>query len=142
MTEYPDPAVAVIVVAAGSGSRLGRDQPKAFVPLSGRTILEHALTGVFGLSEPVQVIVVAPQAQLAEAQNLAAGVAGPAAGYLTVVAGGDTRQASVARGLAAVRAGVTVVLVHDSARALTPASLIEAVLAAEIGRASCRERVF
>ena len=130
MTEYPDPAVAVIVVAAGSGSRLGRDRPKAFVPLGGRTILEHALTGVFGLSEPAQVIVVAPEGQLAEARKLAVSVAGAAAGYLTVVAGGDTRQASVARGLAAVAAGVTVVLVHDSARALTPAGLIDAVLAA------------
>jgi 2-C-methyl-D-erythritol 4-phosphate cytidylyltransferase/2-C-methyl-D-erythritol 2,4-cyclodiphosphate synthase len=130
MTELPVPAVAVIVVAAGSGSRLGRDQPKAFVPLGAHSILEHAITGVFGLEEPAQVIVVAPDAQLDEARSIAARVAGPAAGYLDVVAGGDTRQVSVARGLAAVRAGVSVVLVHDAARALTPSSLIAAVVAA------------
>jgi len=130
MPEIPVPAVAVIVVAAGSGSRLGRDRPKAFVPLQGRAILEHALTGVFGLAEPAQVIVVAPETQLAEAGVIADRVAGSAAGYLDVVAGGDTRQASVARGLAQVRAGVTVVLVHDAARALTPATLIDAVVAA------------
>ena len=130
MTEIPVPAVAVIVVAAGSGSRLGRDQPKAFVRLGAQSILEHALTGVFGLDEPAQVIVVAPDAQLDEARSIAARVAGPAAGYLDVVAGGDTRQVSVARGLAAVRAGVSVVLVHDAARALTPSSLIAAVVAA------------
>jgi 2-C-methyl-D-erythritol 4-phosphate cytidylyltransferase/2-C-methyl-D-erythritol 2,4-cyclodiphosphate synthase len=130
MTEYPVPAVAVIVVAAGSGSRLGRDQPKAFVPLGARSILEHALSGVFGLAEPAQVIVVAPDAQLQDARSLAVRVAGPAAGYLDVVAGGATRQASVARGLAAVNPGVTVVLVHDAARALTPTALIAAVVAA------------
>lgn len=130
MTETPVPAVAVIVVAAGSGSRLGRDQPKAFVPLGGRAILDHALTGVFGLAEAAQVIVVAPDARLAEARAIAGRVAGGAAGYLDVVAGGDTRQASVARGLAQVRAGVTVVLVHDAARALTPAAQIADVVAA------------
>ncbi|WEO76618.1 2-C-methyl-D-erythritol 4-phosphate cytidylyltransferase [Cryobacterium sp. SO2] len=130
MTEIPVPAVAVIVVAAGSGSRLGRDQPKAFVPLAGRAILEHALTGIFGMSEPAQVIVVAPTAQLAEATAIAERVAGPAAGHVSVVDGGDTRQASVARGMAAVHAGVTVVLVHDAARALTPAALSDAVVAA------------
>jgi 2-C-methyl-D-erythritol 4-phosphate cytidylyltransferase/2-C-methyl-D-erythritol 2,4-cyclodiphosphate synthase len=130
MTQFPDPAVAVIVVAAGSGSRLGHDRPKAFVHLNGRTILEHALTGVFGLAEPAQVIVVAPEAQLAEAESIARAVAGRGAGHVTVVSGGDTRQASVARGLAAVRAGVGVVLVHDAARALTPPSLCDAVVAA------------
>ncbi|MGY4857904.1 2-C-methyl-D-erythritol 4-phosphate cytidylyltransferase [Cryobacterium sp. AP23] len=130
MTEIPVPAVAVIVVAAGSGSRLGRDQPKAFVPLGGRAILDHALTGVFGLAEAAQVIVVAPDAQLAEARTIAGRVAGTADGYLDVVAGGATRQDSVARGLAQVRAGVSVVLVHDAARALTPAGLIDAVVAA------------
>jgi len=130
MTDTPTPAVAVIVVAAGSGSRLGRDQPKAFVPLSGRPILEHALAGVFGMSEAAQVIVVAPTDQLAEAEAIAVRVGGTAAGYLSVVAGGDTRQASVARGLAAVGEGVTVVLVHDAARALTPAAQSDAVVAA------------
>ncbi|MGO4785424.1 2-C-methyl-D-erythritol 4-phosphate cytidylyltransferase [Cryobacterium sp. W22_MBD10_FK3] len=130
MTQFPVPAVAVIVVAAGSGSRLGRDQPKAFVPLGGRPILEHALTGVFGLAEPAQVIVVAPAAQLADARAIATGVAGAAAGYLDIVAGGETRQSSVALGLAQVRTGVTVVLVHDAARALTPAAQIDAVVAA------------
>jgi 2-C-methyl-D-erythritol 4-phosphate cytidylyltransferase/2-C-methyl-D-erythritol 2,4-cyclodiphosphate synthase len=130
MTQFPVPAVAVIVVAAGSGSRLGRDQPKAFVPLRSRSILEHALTGVFGMAEAAQVIVVAPAEQVDDARAIAASAAGAAAGYLDVVAGGDTRQASVARGLDLVRPGVTVVLVHDAARALTPSGLLDSVVAA------------
>jgi 2-C-methyl-D-erythritol 4-phosphate cytidylyltransferase/2-C-methyl-D-erythritol 2,4-cyclodiphosphate synthase len=130
MTQIPVPSVAVIVVAAGSGSRLGLDRPKAFVSLGDRSILEHALTGVFGMAEPAQVIVVAPDAQLVDAGAMATRVAGPAAGYLDVVAGGATRQTSVSRGLAAVRPGVSVVLVHDAARALTPPALADAVVAA------------
>ena len=123
------PAVAVIVVAAGSGTRLERPEPKAFVVVAGRSILERALETVFSLREAVQVIVVAPSAMLAEATVLAESTAGSAAPYLTVVAGGDTRQQSVAAGLAALAAEVETVLVHDAARAFTPAALFDAVIA-------------
>ncbi|HEX3679543.1 MAG TPA: 2-C-methyl-D-erythritol 4-phosphate cytidylyltransferase, partial [Galbitalea sp.] len=41
--------VGVIVVAAGSGSRLGADLPKAFLSLGGRSILQRALEPVFGM---------------------------------------------------------------------------------------------
>ncbi|MGO7984266.1 2-C-methyl-D-erythritol 4-phosphate cytidylyltransferase, partial [Rhizobium johnstonii] len=56
-----EPDVAVIVVAAGSGTRLGAGVPKAFASLSSWTVLDHALVGVFGMSEPAFVIVVAPE---------------------------------------------------------------------------------
>jgi 2-C-methyl-D-erythritol 4-phosphate cytidylyltransferase / 2-C-methyl-D-erythritol 2,4-cyclodiphosphate synthase len=124
------PSVAVIVVAAGSGTRLGAAEPKAFVEVNGRAILEHALLGVFDATEPAQVIVVAPQTKLAAARAIAKRVAGSAGQYVTVVTGGDTRQASVAAGLAAVDADVDTVLVHDAARALTPATLFERVVGA------------
>ena len=115
-------------MAAGSGTRLGRPEPKAFVRVGARTILEHALDTVFSLSEPVQVVVVAPSAQVAEATSLARATAGAAAPYLSVVAGGDTRQQSVSAGLAELGADVAVVLVHDAARAFTPADQFEAVI--------------
>ena len=123
-------AVAVILVAAGSGSRLGAAEPKAFVPIAGRTILERALDGVFSMTEPAQVVVVAPWAMLDEARRQATAVAGAASSYLSVVAGGDTRQQSVSAGLAVIGDGVEVVLVHDSARAFTPPAQLDAVVAA------------
>jgi 2-C-methyl-D-erythritol 4-phosphate cytidylyltransferase/2-C-methyl-D-erythritol 2,4-cyclodiphosphate synthase len=122
-------SVAVIIVAAGSGSRLRRPEPKAFVSVNGRTILEHALSTVFGLSEPAQVVVVAPASMFAEASSIALATAGAAASYVTVVEGGDTRQQSVTAGLDAVRPEVDVVLVHDSARAFTPLEQFETVIA-------------
>jgi 2-C-methyl-D-erythritol 4-phosphate cytidylyltransferase/2-C-methyl-D-erythritol 2,4-cyclodiphosphate synthase len=121
--------VAIIVVAAGSGTRLGAAEPKALVAVGGRTILEHALGRVFEISDAAQVIVVAPAARLDDVRRLASLVAGAAADHVTVVAGGDTRQQSVTAGLAVLEQTVEVVLVHDSARAFTPASQFEAVIA-------------
>jgi 2-C-methyl-D-erythritol 4-phosphate cytidylyltransferase/2-C-methyl-D-erythritol 2,4-cyclodiphosphate synthase len=123
-------SVAIIVVAAGSGTRLGAAEPKAFVPVRGATILEHALFGVFSIADAAQVIVVAPAARLDVARELAERVAGAAVAHLTVVAGGDTRQQSVEAGLAVLEPGIEIVLVHDSARSFTPASQFESVIAA------------
>lgn len=130
------PTVAVIVVAAGSGSRLERPEPKAFVSVGGHSILAHALEPVFGLAEPVQVVVVAPASHLDEARRIGKAVAGPAGVYLTTVTGGVTRQDSVARGLAALQPEVETVLVHDAARAFTPSALFDSVIA-RVREAGC-----
>lgn len=121
---------AIIVVAAGSGTRLGRPEPKAFTTIAGRPMLAHALDSVFELRQAVQLIVVAPDAELESARAIVAASAGPAVGYTTVVVGGDTRQLSVTAGLAAVAPSVSIVLVHDAARALTPVAQFDAVIAA------------
>ena len=128
----PDaPTVAVIIVAAGSGIRLGHTEPKAFVLLHMRPLLDHALDSIFGMRSPVQIIVVAPSDRVTDARAIAAAAAArhesPAAA-LTIVVGGRTRQDSVDQGLAALLPSIDVVLVHDAARALTPASLCDAVV--------------
>lgn len=123
MTASPDPRFAVIVVAAGSGTRLAAGAPKAFVRIGTRTILDHALDAVFQ-AEPAQVVLVVPDG-FEETARTAAGDR-PA----TIVVGGTTRQESVAAGLAALDDDIRGVLVHDAARALTPAAQIRAVAAA------------
>ncbi|PWB98175.1 2-C-methyl-D-erythritol 4-phosphate cytidylyltransferase [Salinibacterium hongtaonis] len=125
-----EPRTAVIVVAAGSGTRLGLGMPKALVQLAGQTLLERALGSVFAMSEPAQVVVVAPADNVEQAEALARSVAGVASEYLNVVAGGATRQESVRAGLGVLLDSVDEVLVHDAARALTPASLFDSVVAA------------
>jgi 2-C-methyl-D-erythritol 4-phosphate cytidylyltransferase/2-C-methyl-D-erythritol 2,4-cyclodiphosphate synthase len=115
----------VIVVAAGSGTRLGAEVPKAFVALSGSTLLERSAHAVAGMRERAQLIVVAPEPLVAEATALASAAFGD---DVTVVPGGASRQQSVARGLAEVADTVEVVLVHDAARALTPSALFDAVV--------------
>lgn len=120
------PKVAIIVVAAGSGARLGAAAPKAFVGIDQRPVLRHALEGVFAAA-PAQVIVVAPAGREGDAETELLEAAGDRHDLCRVVVGGATRQQSVAAGLGALWGDITTVLVHDAARALTPAAQIDAV---------------
>lgn len=117
--------VAVLVPAAGSGVRLGPGAPKALRLLAGEPLLVHAIRRV-AAAESVRLIVVAAPAGEEDAVRALLAPVAP----VTVVTGGAERQESVSRALAAVPADVAIVLVHDAARALTPAVLIEAVAAA------------
>jgi 2-C-methyl-D-erythritol 4-phosphate cytidylyltransferase/2-C-methyl-D-erythritol 2,4-cyclodiphosphate synthase len=118
------PTIAVIVVAAGSGSRLGGGRPKAFVDLAGKPGLLRALHSVSGMSSRVQLVVVAPAMLVTDARELA-NLSGR---DVSVVAGGVSRQASVAAGLAAVEPQVQIVLVHDAARPLTPSDQFDRIV--------------
>ena len=129
MPETNTAAVGVIVVAAGAGSRLGAELPKAFVSLGAASILQRALESVLGMTEPAQIIVVVPEEHVALAQDQVRAVAGAAVEYTSVVVGSATRQSSVAAGLAALWPDVGVVLVHDAARPFTPTALFDAVVA-------------
>ena len=119
--------MGVVVVAAGSGTRLGADRPKAFVDLAGVTLLEHAVRGALA-ARPDELVVVVPEALVDEAASLVDPLPGSARAI--VVAGGAERTDSVAAGLAALSPEVRFVLVHDAARCLAPVGVFERVLAA------------
>ncbi|MCR2762565.1 2-C-methyl-D-erythritol 4-phosphate cytidylyltransferase [Microbacterium sp. zg.B48] len=129
MSITPVPRVAVIVVAAGSGTRLGAAVPKAFVGIDEHTMLRHALARVFA-APAAQVVVVAPAGREGDALTEAIAAAGDRRDLVSVATGGATRQASVAAGLEALWGDVEIVLVHDAARALAPPALFERVIAA------------
>lgn len=120
MAEDLSVTTAVIVVAAGSGTRLAAEVPKAFVSLAGRTLLEHTLHNIVLLPGPVQIVVVVPESHLLEAPHIAENVSQGLSDQITFVAGGATRHASVEAGLAQLNKDIEVVLIHDAARALTP----------------------
>ncbi|WP_442854655.1 2-C-methyl-D-erythritol 4-phosphate cytidylyltransferase [Curtobacterium sp. UNCCL17] len=113
---------AVVVVAAGSGTRLGIGTAKAFVPVAGSLMLARALEPLFALPSPTLVVVVAPASHLDECRQVVGSVAGAAVAYTAVVAGGADRHGSVEAGLAVLPDSVATVLVHDAARCLTPAA--------------------
>jgi 2-C-methyl-D-erythritol 4-phosphate cytidylyltransferase len=119
--------VAAIVVAAGSGSRLGADVPKAFVEVGGRTLLAHAVEALRADARVASIVIAAPVGELDRARTAVPDAA--------VVAGGATRQLSVASALAAVDPAAEVVLVHDAARAFVPPDVIERVIEALAGGA-------
>lgn len=126
MTILPVPRTAIVVVAAGSGTRLEAGAPKALVGIDSRSVLRHALEGVFA-AQPMQVIVVAPTGFEGTVETEVRAAAGDRRDLATVVTGGASRQQSVAAGLDALWGDINTVLVHDAARALTPSALIDAV---------------
>jgi 2-C-methyl-D-erythritol 4-phosphate cytidylyltransferase len=124
---------AVLVLAAGRGERLGYDIPKAFVPLAGRTLLEHSLAVMAAVSA-VDIIqpVVGPDAL---SRYSALDVSALEAGKLrSAVPGGAERQDSVAEGLKALPDDVDLVAVHDAARCLVRPEEVERVIAAAAER--------
>ena len=111
-----------IVAAAGSGSRLGADRPKALVPLAGRPLVSWAVEGLLAGGVDEVVVTVPPADREAFAAALPPSV--------RIVDGGGTRTASVRAGLAALPGAEApdVVLVHDAARPLTPPDAVARVL--------------
>lgn len=121
-------SVALILVAAGSGERLGAGVPKALAPLCGESLLAHALRGAFGCRDVAHIVIVAPDSHLDECRDIVGLLAHPC--QVDVVAGGVDRSASVEAGLAALRHDDRIVLVHDVARCLAPSALFDRVVAA------------
>ena len=117
-------ATAALVLAAGSGERLGHVLPKAFVPLRGAPILLHSLEAMAAVPPIDWVVPVIPAQHRELWDGLALeGKCGPASAALrgklcAAVAGGARRQDSVAAGVAALPAEVDWVAVHDAARCL------------------------
>ncbi|MCA1833547.1 MAG: 2-C-methyl-D-erythritol 4-phosphate cytidylyltransferase [Actinomycetota bacterium] len=108
--------VWAVVPAAGTGERLGGGMPKAQRMLAGRPIIDWCVSA---LMQGVQGIVVAGPTEITEC------FATP----VTRVDGGETRQQSVSNALGAIPTDTTHVLVHDAARPLVSAALIQLVIA-------------
>ncbi len=124
----PLPLRYALIVAGGSGQRMGADRPKQFLLLRGEPVLLHTLRH---FAEPAlgvaQTVLVLPADQLATWQTLCAEHAVEVSHL--VVAGGATRWASVKAGLAALPpagARTALVAVHDGVRPLVTTAVIEA----------------
>ena len=113
-----------MVVAAGEGTRLGADMPKAFVPVAGRRMVAWSIAALRESDRVAHIVVVAPP----ERASWATAALGRDAAAVEVVEGGSSRAVSVARGVAATSADAEVILVHDAARPLVAPTLIRAVV--------------
>ncbi len=127
---------AVVVVAGGSGTRVGGATNKVLVPLHGRPVLAWSVRTVCSLAYVDQLVVVAREADLEAARELVTAEL-PEGREATLVSGGATRHASEWHGLRPLRDGVEagvldVVVVHDAARPMAPAELFYRTVAAAL----------
>ncbi len=111
----------VIIVAAGSGSRLASEIPKQFLKLRGIEILAYSVQTFSAHPKIDDVIVVTSQNYLDHVTNQYPDC--------KVVIGGNTRQNSVFNGMQVCAPDTDNVLIHDAARPLVPAHVIDACLA-------------
>ncbi len=115
-----------IIVAAGSGERLGAGVPKAFVHAAGRPLLVWSARAIAAARGVDALVIVAPPGD----EKAVAALVGTGIEVHDIVPGGTSRQRSVAAGIAALPADVDVILVHDAARPLVTPGMVERVLAA------------
>jgi 2-C-methyl-D-erythritol 4-phosphate cytidylyltransferase len=106
-----------LILAAGSGERLGADRPKALVELAGRSLLQWSVDLMLAVNGVERVVVALPPGVPAPAGTIG-------------VQGGAVRSESVARALEASRPGdpEDLIVVHDAARPLASVELVRAAL--------------
>ena len=116
---------AAVIVAAGSGERLGAGVPKALVRVAGLPMVTWSARALAEAPEVEFIVIACPpggEDEMAEA------VAGHAPVH-AIVPGGTSRQRSVAVALAAVPDDVEAILVHDAARPLITPTLVSRLIA-------------
>jgi 2-C-methyl-D-erythritol 4-phosphate cytidylyltransferase len=118
-------SVVAIVVAAGSGTRMGADMPKALIPVAGRPLLAWSILALDASEQVDGIVVVAPPGHERPTEM----ALGETAELLATTIGGSSRGRSVAKGLDEVPEEVDRVLVHDAARPLLTPDHVAMVLA-------------
>lgn len=113
---------AVVIVAAGSGTRMGTQIPKQFLEVMGRPILAYTVEK-FQINPRIdEIVIVTSESYISFCGNMAKDF-----GFdkvKTVVLGGATRQISVMNGIAQVGEDVDNVFIHDGARPLVSDAVI------------------
>lgn len=123
MTRTTNRPVVAVIAAAGRGTRLGADVPKAFVDLRGESLIARSVRAMGEAGIDRIVVVVSP-----EMEPLARGqLAGVSVGFAH---GGAERADSIWNALQSLSLVDATVVIHDAARALTPPAMIARVVEA------------
>jgi 2-C-methyl-D-erythritol 4-phosphate cytidylyltransferase len=110
-----------VIVAGGSGLRMGTALPKQFLPLCGKPVLWHSLNTFLNAWPDLEIILVLPNNHLQAGEAIARTTNDP--DRITVTVGGETRFHSVKNGLDRIT-GHGIVFVHDAVRCLITTDLI------------------
>jgi 2-C-methyl-D-erythritol 4-phosphate cytidylyltransferase len=110
-----------VIVAAGSGTRMGKEIPKQFLSIAEKPILYHTLETFLSAYNDMHIILVLASRFMQWGEEIAAGFPEPR--RISLVEGGNTRFQSVKKGLTLVKEH-SVVFVHDGVRCLITGHLI------------------
>ncbi|MBV5305088.1 MAG: 2-C-methyl-D-erythritol 4-phosphate cytidylyltransferase [Desulfobulbaceae bacterium] len=121
------PSAAVIIPAAGSGTRMGLGHPKQYHHLAGVPILIHTIRAFVATPSIQRIVVAVPPELIADSRRLLTEYH-LNSDAITVTGGGQRRQDSVWAGLQCLNDDIDVVLVHDGARPLITPELIQRCL--------------
>jgi 2-C-methyl-D-erythritol 4-phosphate cytidylyltransferase len=125
----PNPSkIAAVIPAAGLSTRFAGDTKKQFRLLGENPLLIHTLMRILTAGEIQTMAVAVPVGDLAYVQELLQPLT-PKDVAMTIVAGGDSRQASVSAGLQALPDDIDIVMVHDAVRPLFESRWITATIA-------------
>ncbi len=111
----------VIIVAGGSGRRMGATLPKQFMMLGNEPILAHSINRIHEALPAAEIVVVLPEEHIALWRNIAAQFD---IAHHKITAGGTERFYSVKNGLKELSDEVKIIAVHDAVRPLASKKLI------------------
>ncbi|MCU0326698.1 MAG: 2-C-methyl-D-erythritol 4-phosphate cytidylyltransferase [Spirosomaceae bacterium] len=112
-----------IIVAGGSGSRMGSEIPKQFLPINNKPILFHTIEKFLQIPD-LKVILVLPKKDIEYWDSLSK-PSSFQSGFLTITEGGASRFQSVKNGLGVVPQDADLVAVHDGVRPLVSLEIIQ-----------------
>jgi 2-C-methyl-D-erythritol 4-phosphate cytidylyltransferase len=113
---------AAVIVAGGSGTRMGKELPKQFLKLKDKVILIHSISVFLKAYPDIRVIVVLPAEYISYTEQLLSEES--VKGDIVLVEGGATRFNSVKNGLGHI-GNADIVFVHDAVRCLVSTQLIQ-----------------
>lgn len=120
------PVTAAVIVAAGASARMG--SPKQFIPLRGVPVIAYTLSAFEQASSIDEIVLVARQEHILQYYDIAKSY--EIRKLTQIIPGGNSRQASAARGVSACHGNTAFFAVHDGARPLIRPEIIDAVAAA------------
>ena len=111
-----------VIVAGGSGTRMGKELPKQFLELNGKAILIHSISAFLYAYTDIHIVLVLPKEYIELAKELVSQIS--LTTDIEFVEGGATRFDSVKNGLQHVK-DAELVFVHDAVRCLVTPELIK-----------------
>jgi 2-C-methyl-D-erythritol 4-phosphate cytidylyltransferase len=117
-----NPKKTAVIVAGGSGKRVGGEMPKQFIPIAGKPMLFYSIEAFAGLDSEMEIIVSLPEEFQSYWQELVSEYKFPI--RHTVASGGSERFHSVQNALHAITGNEGLVAVHDAARPFISTDLL------------------